>query len=303
MNFAQLKYVVETARVGSMSKASRNLFVAQPNLSRAVKELEQELGIVIFTRSTNGITVTPDGEEFVRHARDVVSKVESMENFYRVRQPITRHFSVCVPRTGYISNAFVNFSKSLGDEGYELYYKETDTYEAMREVIDGICDIGIIRYNSRYNDYFRSLLEEKKIATQEVLTFKYKIAVSRNSRIASLKQVHRSDFEGLYEISHRNTFFSEFPLSIVQEKEAHRDTENRIFVFDRSSQFELLSGNPNTYMWVSPMPESLLEKYNLVLIDPADNNSEYQDLLIQRKDYQLTALDRQFLEILSKSTK
>ena len=296
MNFVQLKYAVETARVGSMSHASRNLFVAQPNLSRAIRDLEEELGITIFTRSTNGIAVTADGEEFIRHAREIVARMENMENFYRVRQPITRRFSICVPRSGYISDAFVKFSNTLEGDGYELYYKETDTYQTIREVIDERCDLGIARYNSEYDNYFRTMLAEKDLLCTDISTFRYKVAVSRDSRIAALNEVHHSDLDGLYEIAHRNSFFSEFPLSIVQEKEAHRDTQNRIYVFERSSQFELLSGNRDTFMWVSPMPDSVLEKYGLVLKDCPENTAEYYDILICRKDYEFTGLDRQFLK-------
>ena len=296
MNFVQLKYAVETARVGSMSHASRNLFVAQPNLSRAIRDLEEELGITIFNRSTNGIVVTPDGEEFIRHARDIVAKMENMENFYRVRQPITRRFSICVPRSGYISDAFVRFSNTLEGSGYELYYKETDTYSAIREVIDERCDLGIARYNSEHDRYFRTMLKEKELESVTVGTFRYKVAVSRDSRLADLPEVRHSDLDGLYEIAHRNSFFSEFPLAIVQEKEVQRDTPNRIYVFERSSQFELLSGNPGTFMWVSPMPDSVLEKYGLVLKDCPENTAEYLDILIRRKNYEFTSLDRQFLK-------
>jgi len=301
MNIVQLKYVVETARVGSMSRASRNLFVAQPNLSRAVKDLEEELGITIFNRSTNGIVVTPDGEEFIRHAREIVAKMENMENFYRVRQPITRRFSICVPRSGYISNAFVAFSNELDGDGYEIYYKETDTYETMREVIDERCDLGIIRYNEEYDNYFRTMLDEKGLVCKDFNTFRYKVAVSKSSELAKHGEVKHSDLEGFYEIAHRNSFFSEFPLSIVQEKDIKRDTENRIYVFERSSQFELLSGNPRTFMWVSPMPDSVLEKYGLVLLDCPENKSEYYDILVHRKGYELTTLDKKFLETLEKS--
>ncbi len=296
MNLIQLKYVVETARVGSMSRAARNLFVAQPNLSRAVRDLEEELGITVFSRSANGVALTPDGEEFLHYARDIVEKTEGVENYYKVRQPITRRFSICVPRSGYVAAAFVEFTAQLEGSGYELYYKETDTYDTLREVLNGTCDLGIIRYDSRYDHYFRTMLEERSLDFTDIRSFRYKVAVSRMSRIAGLGAVRHSDLEGLYEIAHRNAFFSEFPLSIVQEKEAHRDTRNRIYVFDRSSQFELLSGNPMTYMWVSPMPDSVPEMYGLVLMDCPDNVSEYRDVMIKRRKYEPSPLDRLFLE-------
>ncbi|MDE7194471.1 MAG: LysR family transcriptional regulator, partial [Oscillospiraceae bacterium] len=83
MNILHLKYAVEVEKTRSISKAAENLYMGQPNLSRAIKELEESLGITVFKRTTKGISITPDGEEFLRRARRIVSQVEEMEDIYR----------------------------------------------------------------------------------------------------------------------------------------------------------------------------------------------------------------------------
>lgn len=106
MNILHLKYAVEVAKTKSISKAAENLYMGQPNLSRAVKELEESLGIVIFERTTKGISVTPDGEEFLQYARRIIREVDEIEELYRNARTKKQRFSACVPRASYISYAF-----------------------------------------------------------------------------------------------------------------------------------------------------------------------------------------------------
>ena len=82
MNLVQLKYAVEIADTGSINKAAENLFIGQPNLSRAIKELESSLNITIFHRSAKGMDLTPDGENFIRYARTILKQVEDVENLF-----------------------------------------------------------------------------------------------------------------------------------------------------------------------------------------------------------------------------
>ena len=99
MNIVHLKYAVEIARTKSISKAAENLYMAQPNLSRAVKELEEALGITIFKRTSKGITVTPEGEEFLRYAKRIISQVEEVEAIYQNGKSRSSAFlSVCRER-------------------------------------------------------------------------------------------------------------------------------------------------------------------------------------------------------------
>ncbi|MBQ7090686.1 MAG: LysR family transcriptional regulator, partial [Clostridia bacterium] len=109
MNIVHLKYAVEIAKTQSISKAAENLYMGQPNLSRAVRELEESLGITIFNRTPKGISITPDGEEFLQYARRIIAQVDEMEELYQKGQTNRKRFSVSGPRAGYIASAFVAF--------------------------------------------------------------------------------------------------------------------------------------------------------------------------------------------------
>ena len=110
MNILHLKYAVEVAKTRSISKAAENLYMGQPNLSRAIKELEESLGITIFRRTTKGISITPDGEEFLQYARQIVQKVDEVEQIYHNGRQKKQSFSVSVPRASYLSYAMADFS-------------------------------------------------------------------------------------------------------------------------------------------------------------------------------------------------
>jgi DNA-binding transcriptional LysR family regulator len=116
-----VKYAVEVARLGSLNKAAESLMIAQPNLSRSIKELEAELGITIFQRSAKGMILTPEGEEFMDTARDILHRIERLEKSYHDGSHKKRKFSITVPRAFYISAALAEFSKTLGDEDVEIY--------------------------------------------------------------------------------------------------------------------------------------------------------------------------------------
>ena len=131
MNILHMKYAVEVAETGSINKASETLLIAQPNLSRSIKELESDLGITIFERSRRGMTLTPEGCEFISHARHILEQIDAVEKMYKEDYVQKRRFSLCAPRTEYICNAFVNSSNTIGRGAAEIFYQETDTIRPL----------------------------------------------------------------------------------------------------------------------------------------------------------------------------
>ena len=105
-----MKNAVETAKTGSISKAADNLRIAQPNLSRSIKELEAELGITIFERTSRGMILTPDGDVFIQYANAILAQVQTVENLYKSSSARLNRFSISVPRGSYIAEAFARFS-------------------------------------------------------------------------------------------------------------------------------------------------------------------------------------------------
>ena len=120
LNLLHMKYAVEVARLGSLGKASETLLIATPNISRSIKELESDLGITIFERTTKGMELTPEGEEFINFAKRIIDQIEQVEDFYKKGTAKKQEFSISVPRACYISEAFAEFSKSLTGDPAEF---------------------------------------------------------------------------------------------------------------------------------------------------------------------------------------
>ena len=295
MNILHLKYAVEVARAGSINKAAEALYMNQPNLSRAIKELENSLGITIFGRSAKGMYVTPEGEEFLGYARSILQQIDEVEALYKAGAPVKQQFSISVPRASYISAAFAQFTKGISKEKAEIFYKETNAMRVIHNIIRSDYKLGILRYASNFDKYFKSLLDEKGLNYELITEFRYVLAMHREHPLAQQETVSTADLAPYIEIAHADPYVPSLPMSTVRKEEMPNDTDRRIFVFERASQFDLLSQNHETFMWVSPVPAETLARYGLVQKKCAENRKVYKDVLIYRQDYHLTALDQAFI--------
>ena len=301
MNILHMKYAVEVADAGSLNRASEELLIAPPNLSRSIKELEADLGIMIFDRSSRGMMLTKRGEEFIHYARKILEQIDDVERAFKEKLPEKKHFSISVPRASYIADAFVRFSKTIGSEPAELYYKETNPYRTIKNILEVNYRLGIIRYSEVYDKYFVDTLEEKGLAHELVAQFHYVLIMSRNNPLAAKSEIRFDDLKPLIEIAHADPFVPTLPSAIVRKEELPDNVQRRIFVFERGSQFYLLSENPETFMWVSPIPQNILDRHGLVQIECPDNTKIYKDVLIYRRNYKLSELDKKFIAEVHKS--
>lgn len=295
MNILHMKYAVEVAKAGSLNKAAETLLIAAPNVSRSIKELEADIGISIFDRTTKGMELTPEGEEFITYAKGILGQIEEVENFYKKGAVKKQKFSISVPRACYISEAFSQFSKSLSKDAAEIFYKETNSQRTIRNMLEHDYKLGIIRYAENYDKYFKTMLEEKGFCYEMVTEFSYSLIMSVQNPLAEKEIITFDDLTGFIEIAHADPYVPSMPLSKVVKEELPDNIDRRIFIFERASQFDLLTNNPETFMWVSPTPESLLKRYNLVQKKCIDNKKIYKDVLIYKNGYKLSKLDRQFI--------
>lgn len=302
MNLMHIKYAVEVANEGSINKAAEKLYVGQPNLSRAIKELEASLGVKIFERSAKGMGLTSDGETFIRYAKTILRQVDEVESIFNGSGSVKKRFSISVPRASYISDAFARFSHSLTNEAEaEIIYKETNSLRAIKNILNEDYKLGIIRYAENYDKYFKTMLDEKDMQYEMITEFSYVLAMSRDNPLASAEKITFDALKDYIEIAHADPYVPSLPLSQVRKEELPDNIGRRIFVFERASQFELLSENPETFMWVSPIPQKLLDRYDLVQIPCEENKKIYKDILIYKRDYKLTVLDKAFIDELCKS--
>ena len=295
MNMLHIKYAVEVARVGSLNKAAQNLIIAQPNLSRSIKELEGDLGIKIFDRSSKGMVLTPEGEEFISYAKEIVKQIDQVEMMYRNGIQKKQRFSVSVPRACYISEAFTEFTKKLNHDPAELFYKETNTQRTIHNVLEKDYKLGIIRYAENYDKYFKTMLEEKGLVYELISQFSYSLIMSREHPLADKEDIAFDDLCSFIEIAHADPYIPSLSLSKTIRDEIPDNVARKIYIFERASQFDLLSENHETFMWVSSAPEKVLKRYDLVQRKCTENTRVYKDVLIYHEEYKLTPLDKQFI--------
>ena len=301
MNFLHLKYAIMVAETGSISKAAEKLYVAQPNVSRAIKELESDLNITIFERNSKGMIVTPEGEQLIHYAKRILRQIDDMEKIFKYQKK-KNVFSISFPRASYISDAFVEFSKCLNNiDNAEVYYKETNAYRVINNVINEEYNLGILRYYINHDRYFKDIIEKKELKCELINQFKYVLIFNKNSALAENKEIHYSDLKDFIEIAHGDPYVPSLSTNELVKTELSEEVSRRIFVFERASQFELLANNEETFMWVSPVSKRLLDRYGLVQKECIDNTKEYKDLLIYRSNYKLSKLDQEFITKLCES--
>ena len=167
MNLSHLKYVLEVERTGSISRAAQSLYMAQPNLSKAIRELESEIGITIFRRNSKGVKPTQKGMEFLSYARNIASQVDELESLYKPNDEHTVELSFSAPRASYVSFAFAEFASRYHEEPQiNIRFKETSSMNAVSDVAGGESNFAIVRWQKIYEDYYLHLLMEQGLGHQ-----------------------------------------------------------------------------------------------------------------------------------------
>ncbi len=161
--------------------------------------------------------------------------------------------------------------------------------------------MGIIRYAEHFDKFFKESLEERGLSYELIAEFRHEAVMSRNHPLAEKENLSRDEVEKYIEIAHAEPFIPFVPIEGAKKEDLSESNIRRIFVFERASQFEILSANPETFMWASPMHESELERYGLVQKKCTGDASTYKDMIIYKKNYRLSELDNIFISELLKS--
>lgn len=236
----QLKYVIEVSRSRSISKAAQNLFISQPSLSNAIKELENEIGIAIFLRTNKGIILTTEGTEFLGYARQVVEQAALLENRYSNMQPLQQHFSVSAQHYAFAVSAFVRLLKEYNQEEYEFTLRETKTYEIIADVKNLRSEVGILYVNDFNKKVIYKFLEEGNLIFHQLFEADPHVFISAQNPLAKQDFVTLSDlipypYLSFEQGDYNSFYFSEEILSTISRPK-------NITVSDRATLFNLLIG-------------------------------------------------------------
>lgn len=273
--------------------------MAQPNLSKALKELEKDLGFAIFKRTSTGVRVTEEGTQFLYHAKRIMEQLDAMERIGPKSNSDKLRYKISIPRGSYIVDGFTSFVSELNPEkGMEITINETNPLGTIINVADKGYNIGIIRYQSKDEEYFLNFLKSNHLTHETLWEFEYVLVMSENHPLAKNEVITIDELKKYTKIAHGDLDLPHDKYSGNAKKNANKNT---IYVYERGSQFDLLSNVPGTYMWVSPIPEKVLKKNHLIQRSCKAEDNLYKDVLIMREDYHINEYDRLFQKKLYES--
>lgn len=305
MNTLLLRCAVEVEKTGSFTEAANNLYMAQPNLSKNVKKLESLINISIFERTRNGVIATPKGKEFLNYAKNILNEMDRLEEMFTKTPSEMQNLSLSVPRASYISNAFIQFVKNLNfEKEISIDYVETNSVQTIKNVAEGHFDLGVIRFPLDYQRHFMQYLENKNLKWETLLDFEFVVVFSKNHPLASKEVIQISDLNPYVEIVHGDVSIPYMDNHDIKNTIKNKDGK-KIYIYERGSQFELLSQINESYMWVSPIPEEILIRHQLVQKKCVDEKHIYRDMLIKRNnlDVYKNQMSKWFLNEIEKSIK
>lgn len=240
MTLTQLRYVIEVAEAGSISAAATRLFIAQPSLSKAVGELEAEMGVRIFERGARGVRLTDEGTRFLSYARQVVEQADLLESQYLHAEPRRRVFAVSSQHYAFVVNAFVGLVREIGREKYEFSLREGTTAGIIEDVRTQRSEVGVIYLSDFNREVIEGAVKRAGLRFEPLFTASPHVFVSRTSPLAGRSSVTLGDLEPFprltYDQGSQNSFY------FSEELHSTQMVDKQIVVTDRATLFNLLIG-------------------------------------------------------------
>lgn len=299
MRIQQLEYLEKIVEAGSINEAAKRLFLTQPSLSNAVKELENEMGIQIFQRSSGGISLTAEGREFMTYSKQILDQVNLMNERYKNGQQRKQSFSVSAQHYAFVVHAFVELIKSVNANEYQFTLRETETQNIFNDLAQFKSELGILYTNGFNQKIMQRLFKENNLVFTPLFVAKPHIFVSRYNPLTSKSSVNLSDLEDYpylsYEQGEVNSFyFSEEILSTLSHKKS-------IKVSDRATIFNLMIGL-NGYTISSGIISSKLNDDKIVAI-PLNVDDDITMGWLKHRQVELSPLAERYLTMLKEHIK
>lgn len=296
MTLLQLKYMITAAEVGSITEAAKVLFISQPSLSGAIKEVEKEAGISIFTRCRAGIALTKEGMEFLGYARQVVQQMELLESKYINNQPAKQRFCISTQHYTFTANAFVELVQHFGQERFEFILNETQTHQIIEDVRNRFSDIGIL-YISNYNEsVLIKVLEENNLSFHEIFSASPHVFLRRDHPLACRESLKLDDLKPYPKLSfvqgnYESAYFAE-------ELFSNEPAEKSIKVSNRAAIVNFMIGLDG-YTISSGIFPKFLQGDEIVSV-PLEEPEVMRIGYIINKDKELSELGQIYIEALKK---
>ena len=240
MTLQQLKYIVTVAETGNITEAAKRLFISQPSLTNAIRELEKEMQITIFNRTNKGVAVSNEGDEFLSYARQVLEQVGLLEEKYLNVKEQRPRFSVSCQHYSFAVNAFVDVIQEFDANQYDFTLRETQTYEIIEDVSRLKSEIGILYVSSKNEEIIMKLIKQNGLKFEELFMAKPHVFISSKHPLAEREAISLEDLEEYPYLSFEQGEYNSFYFA--EEILSTLDRKKNIKVRDRATLFNLVIG-------------------------------------------------------------
>lgn len=239
MTLQQLKYAVTVAECGTISAAAEKLFISQPSLTAAIRELESEMGVTIFSRTNRGVIVSREGEEFLGYARQILSQAQLLQERFSGREQGEKRFAVSSQHFNFTVLAFSRLVQNFRGPRYSFHFRETTTYEVLEDVSQLRSEVGILALNEDNERFLRRMFGKLGLEFTELKRVQAELFVSAEHPLAGRRFVTVEDVSPYPCITfeqgeHNGQFFFE-GLSAVAAQ-----SHKTICVRERATEYQLL---------------------------------------------------------------
>lgn len=292
MKLQQLRYVVKVAECGSITEASRRLFVSQPSITASIRDLENEMGVHIFERTNKGVIVSEEGETFLGYARQVLDQADLLEGKYKGTSEQVPHFSVSCQHYSFAVNAFVDVIREFDAARYDFTLREEQTHEIIEDVAHMKSELGILYLSEHNREVIERMLAANELVFEGLFCATPHVFVCADHPLAGRSSVALEDLEDYPFLSYEQGSYNSFYYS--EELTSTFERRKNIRVRDRATLFNLAMGL-NGYTVCSGVISHELNGPGIISI-PLDVD-EYMEIgIITRKNTTLTRYGRAYID-------
>lgn len=295
LTLQQLKYAIEISNCGSMNEAAKRLFISQPSLSNAIRELENELGITIFDRTNRGITLSAEGIEFLGYAKQIIEHAELMEAHYKGIKLKPIHLSISTQHYAFVIEAFIKFLSKIDNDRYEFNLRETKTYEIIEDVKTLRSEIGVLYIDENNSKIMNKIFNDSSIRFTPLFNSNPHAIIGKNHPLSKRESVSIKDLEYFtylkFDQGENNSLhFSEEMINLYESNKVIR-------VNDRATLSNLLIGT-DSYTIGTGIVVSDLNGEDIKSI-PLEKGNIFTVGWIAHKDIKLSSIAADFINILN----
>lgn len=294
MTLQQLKYMITIAEKGSITEAAKELYISQPSLSGAIKDIEKEIKITIFNRCRAGVALTTEGMEFLGYARQVVQQMELLESKYINNLQKKQRFCVSSQHYTFGANAFVELVQQFGQERYEFILNETQTHQIIMDVRNRFSDLGILYLSKSNENVLMKVFEENNLNFYELFTATPHVFLRKEHPLAGKKKVRLEDLKPYPRLSFVQGSYES--SNFAEELFSNEIVEKSIKISDRAAIVNFMIGLDGYTISSGIFPKYL--HGDSIISVPLDEDEIMRIGYILNKDRELSELGKIYIEAL-----